>query len=66
RSVLSLVDGIGIDAKYGTAAYTMKENRYYGHESALTTSVILAGCIIHLLSYLISQRRLSTTGNKKE
>jgi uncharacterized membrane protein (UPF0136 family) len=46
RSVPSLVAGVGIGAMYGTAAYIIKENRYYGHETALTASVILAGSMV--------------------
>ncbi|GAN08810.1 hypothetical protein MAM1_0224d08326 [Mucor ambiguus] len=46
RSVPSLVAGVGIGAIYGVAGYLIKENRYYGHETGVAASVILASSMV--------------------
>ncbi|KAG0169826.1 hypothetical protein DFQ28_008740 [Apophysomyces sp. BC1034] len=46
RSIPSLVAGIGIGSMYGFAGYLIKENRDYGHETAVAASALLAGGMI--------------------
>ncbi|KAI9486001.1 MAG: transmembrane proteins 14C-domain-containing protein [Benjaminiella poitrasii] len=42
RSVPSLVAGVGVGAMYGVASYLIKENKYYGHETGVAASIVLA------------------------
>ncbi|KAI8641639.1 transmembrane proteins 14C-domain-containing protein [Parasitella parasitica] len=42
RSIPSLVAGVGIGSMYSVASYLIKENRYYGHETGVAASAILA------------------------
>ncbi|KAG2233551.1 transmembrane proteins 14C-domain-containing protein [Thamnidium elegans] len=46
RSLPSLIAGVGVGAMFGVAAYTIKENRNYGHETALTASLIMATSMV--------------------
>ncbi|OZJ01640.1 hypothetical protein BZG36_05294 [Bifiguratus adelaidae] len=46
RSTPSLIAGLGVGALYGTAGYLIKENREYGHETAVAASAILAGSMV--------------------
>ncbi|CAO3639675.1 unnamed protein product [Mucor fragilis] len=46
RSVPSLVAGVGVGAMYGVAGYLIKENRYYGHETGVAASVIMASSMV--------------------
>ncbi|KAI9360644.1 transmembrane proteins 14C-domain-containing protein [Pilaira anomala] len=46
RSLPSLVAGVGVGALYGVAAYTIKENKKYGHETALAASLIMATSMV--------------------
>lgn len=42
----SLVAGVGVASMYGFAGYLIKENRDYGHETAVAASAILAGAML--------------------
>ncbi|KAI9311107.1 transmembrane protein 14 [Dichotomocladium elegans] len=42
RSVPSLVAGVAIGSLYGVAGYLIKENKDYGHETAVAASALLA------------------------
>ncbi|KAJ8653036.1 hypothetical protein O0I10_011336 [Lichtheimia ornata] len=46
RSVPSLVAGVAVGSLYGVAGYLIKENRDYGHETAVAASAVLAGGMI--------------------
>ncbi|KAL9539998.1 hypothetical protein MBANPS3_009945 [Mucor bainieri] len=46
RSIPSLVAGVGVGAMYGVAGYLIKENRYYGHETGVAASVIMASSMV--------------------
>ncbi|KAI7857807.1 transmembrane proteins 14C-domain-containing protein [Circinella umbellata] len=46
RSVPSLVAGVAVGSMYGYAGYLIKENKDYGHETAVVASAILAGAMI--------------------
>ncbi|KAI9030783.1 transmembrane protein 14 [Phycomyces nitens] len=46
RSIPSLVAGVGIGSLYGVAGYLIRENKDYGHETAVLASTLLAGGMI--------------------
>ncbi|CAG8544457.1 11741_t:CDS:2 [Funneliformis caledonium] len=46
RSMPSIMAGVGVGILYGIAGYVIKENKDYGHETALAASTILAGSMI--------------------
>ncbi|CEP08584.1 hypothetical protein [Parasitella parasitica] len=46
RSVPSLVAGVGVGAMFGAASYLIKENRYYGHETGVVASAIMASSML--------------------
>lgn len=46
RSVPSLVAGVAVGSLYGVAGYLIKENKDYGHETAVAASAVLAGGMI--------------------
>ncbi|KAI8149306.1 transmembrane proteins 14C-domain-containing protein [Fennellomyces sp. T-0311] len=46
RSVPSLVAGLAVGSMYGFAGYLIKENKDYGHETAVAASTVLAGAML--------------------
>ncbi|KAJ3063310.1 hypothetical protein HDU99_004884 [Rhizoclosmatium hyalinum] len=45
NSLPSLLAGISVGALYGTSAYLIKNNKDYGYELALGTSILLTGAV---------------------
>jgi uncharacterized membrane protein (UPF0136 family) len=41
-----LVAGLGVGALYGAAGFLIKENRDYGHETAVAASLALAASMV--------------------
>ncbi|KAI9493822.1 transmembrane proteins 14C-domain-containing protein [Zychaea mexicana] len=46
RSVPSLAAGLAVGSMYGYAGYLIKENKDYGHETAVAASVVLAAAMV--------------------
>ncbi|KAI6747506.1 hypothetical protein HG530_015865 [Fusarium avenaceum] len=46
RSLPSLIAGVGLGACFGYAGYLLKNNKNYGTELALGSSVLLAGSMV--------------------